>query len=117
MGRDVRRVPSSAELRAGLDPKSWNGTAWQIWKSVTIEGSPISPIFDTREELIDWLVNDGSGMGVGGCNHLMTRAAAERFVNAGHASSILLAGDGGCWCGLRTFEDGSHSPLDDGATS
>lgn len=114
MGRDVRRVPSSAELRAGLGPHPWHGTGWQIWQTVTRDGSPISPVFDTRGELIDWLVNDGSGVGAGGCAHKMTRAAAERFVNAGHSPSLFLARDGGCMCGLRSFEDEAHS--DEGAT-
>jgi hypothetical protein len=39
-------------------------TAFQVYETVS-EGTPISPVFETRDELIDWLVNDGAGMGIG----------------------------------------------------
>lgn len=34
------------------------GEGWQVWETVT-EGSPISPVFATTDEIIQWLVSEG----------------------------------------------------------
>lgn len=34
------------------------GEGWQVWETVS-EGSPISPVFATGEELVTWLVDEG----------------------------------------------------------
>lgn len=78
-------------------------TAYQVYETVS-EGTPISPVFLTREELIDWLVNDGSGMGIGGDSKKMSRPAAERFVGAGSAPSMIVDGRG-IRSGVEAFED------------
>lgn len=38
------------------DPPS--GDAWQVWETVS-EGSPVSPVFATPEEVVRWLVGEG----------------------------------------------------------
>lgn len=64
-------------------------TAYQVYETVT-EGTPISPVFQTREELIDWLVNCGTRMGISGSAHKMSREQAERFADAGWAPTARL---------------------------
>lgn len=67
------------------------GAGWQVWETVS-DGSPISPVFATREELIDWLVQPGKGPG--GWDRGYTRAAAEAFVqDGGSVPSLMIVGD------------------------
>ena len=56
------------------------GPGWQLWETVS-EGSPISPVFPTREALADYLVGEG-----------YSRAAAEKFCKSGWAPSGVIAG-------------------------
>lgn len=64
------------------------GEGWQIWETVS-EGSPITPVFPTREALIDYLVEGGDGWdrkrGDGG----WTRENAEAFVSSAWAPSLV----------------------------
>lgn len=77
-------------IAAGLDPETWGicqdckgngstekypgqrkdanewkrsdppkGAGWQMWENVS-EGSPVSPVFETPEELADWLSESGA---------------------------------------------------------
>lgn len=69
------------------------GEGWQVWETVS-EGSAITPVFATREALIDYLVEGGDGWdrkrGDGG----WSRENAESFVNAAWAPSLIgVAGD------------------------
>jgi hypothetical protein len=65
------------------------GDGWQVWETVS-EGSPITPVFATKEGLIDYLVEKGttwdqkSGSLRGGP---WRREAAEKFVEAEWAPS------------------------------
>lgn len=56
------------------------GEGWQLWETVT-EGSPISPVFATRGEFVDYLVGEG-----------YSRGAAEKFAECGWAPSALFVG-------------------------
>jgi hypothetical protein len=61
-------------------------TAYQVYETVS-EGTPVSPVLKTREELIAWLTSDHPGWGA------MSRAGAEAFaedawVPSGVASAI-----------------------------
>jgi len=92
----------------GHDPVEWCGPppdpayyrpAWpdgatmgyQVYENVS-EGSPISPVFVTRDALLDWLTQpDGApGMGIGGRALVLSRLAAVRFVEDGYAPSMVL---------------------------
>ena len=73
----------------GIDPAvkethdAWTPTAppegpgWQVWETVS-EGSPISPVFGTKEELIAYLVETG-----------YSQIAAEKFCDAGWVPSAM----------------------------
>jgi hypothetical protein len=51
---------------------------FQIYQNVS-EGTPVSPVFASREELADWLVGQGR-----------SRAAADAFAKSGYAPSMLF---------------------------
>lgn len=78
-------------------------TAYQVYENVT-EGTPISPVFPTKEQLIDWLVNDGSGMGLGGTRQRMSRRAAEAFVEDGSSVSMVFTPKTGLTSGIDLYE-------------
>ncbi len=61
------------------------GDWWQVWENVS-EGSPITPAFATKEELVDYLVNYGEQ----GSGEVWRREAAEKFVGVGHAFSMVV---------------------------
>lgn len=52
----------------------------QMYENVT-EGTPVSPVFESREALADWLVTQGR-----------SRSAADAFVRSGYAPSFVIAG-------------------------
>jgi hypothetical protein len=71
-------------------------TAYQVYENVS-EGTPISPVFATRDELLAWLTQpDGApGMGIGGDRQKISPEAAEAFVAAAWAPSMFaMVGDG-----------------------
>lgn len=82
----------SEEIRQAY--KSWEptpppaGEGWQVWETVS-EGSPITPVLDTAERLVDYLVENGDlwdqKRGDGGWE----RDAAESFVQAAWAPSMV----------------------------
>lgn len=65
------------------------GDGWQIWETVS-EGSPITPVFPTKEALIDYLVEGGDGWdrrrNAGGWD----RENAEKFVQNAWAPSLIV---------------------------
>jgi hypothetical protein len=83
----------------GYDPAfkqqrdDWNrteppkGEGWQVWETVS-EGSPVSPVFATAEELVEHLVGSGH-----------SQAAAENFVKMGWVPS-MMTGPGGLRSGI-----------------
>lgn len=54
------------------------GEGYQMWET-TSEGSPVSPVFATKDELVNWLIGQGHSEG-----------AAEQFVEVGHAFSFMI---------------------------
>lgn len=68
---------------AKLDPPA--GEGWQLWETVS-EGSPISPVFATKDGLVDWLCSSAYQFGI---SRPMQREQAERFVDAGWAPSMV----------------------------
>lgn len=57
------------------------GDGWQVWETVS-EGSPISPVFATANELVGWLVSNGYSV-----------AAAKNFVKStGWVPSLVSVG-------------------------
>lgn len=66
------------EAWAPTDPPT--GPGFQVWETVS-EGSPISPVFATEDELVGWLTTQG-----------YSRAAAEGFAKSGWAPSMVSSG-------------------------
>jgi hypothetical protein len=74
-----------AERDAWTSTEPPEGEGWQLWETVS-EGSPISPVFATREEFVNWLTTDyywGSGTP-------MTKEQAERFTDNGWAPTAVF---------------------------
>jgi hypothetical protein len=77
-------------------------TWYQVWETVT-EGTPVTPAFETKEELIEYLVENGDFSdqqrrrdGYSGINCApWSREAAEKFVNGdGWAMSLVVNATG-----------------------
>lgn len=62
------------------------GDGWQVWETVS-EGSPISPVFADREDLIARLMSPAYCMGI---SRPLTRAQAEGFVDSAWAPSMIV---------------------------
>ncbi len=77
----------AAEAWKSQDPPT--GKGWQVWETVS-EGSPVTPVFETAETLVDHLVS------VGTWDKAWTRQAAEGFVH------------GSGWAPTGMFKDGKH---------
>jgi hypothetical protein len=60
---------------------------WQMYETVT-EGSPISPIFTTKDELAEWLASPDAGQ------EQVSQAAARAFVADGWAPTFIDRGNG-----------------------
>ena len=68
-------------------------TAYQMYETVS-EGTPVSPVFATKVELIAWLMGKGH-----------SRKAAEKFVELGWAPSMIFSPATGCRTGVDAFDD------------
>lgn len=92
MGREVKRVPVDFDWPAR---KVWlgyqqpdesdppEGEGWQLWETVS-EGSPVSPVFPTAEELATWMTENNCTV----TGPMRSFDAALRFVHAGWAPSM-----------------------------
>lgn len=98
---------------AGLDPKSWGlcstcqgegsvekhpgqraeaeaweptdppqGDGWQLWETVS-EGSPISPVFATADQLAEWMSQPERG------RHWVPAETARKFIDSGWAPTAV----------------------------
>ncbi|MFD5089398.1 hypothetical protein ACFWMR_02265 [Amycolatopsis thailandensis] len=65
-----------------------NGDGWQMWETVS-EGSPVSPVFATAEDLAQWLTTAEGGKNAGPSRRPMTIEQARGFVEAGWAPSFF----------------------------
>lgn len=67
-------------------------TCYQIYETVT-EGTPVSPVFETREALIEWLVGQG-----------YSERAATVFASDGWAPSLLIVPGRGVLCDIHALD-------------
>lgn len=81
------------------DSENWEpteppeGDGWQLWETVS-EGSPISPVFTTAEELAQWMTTPAYSWGASKHSQLSYEGALA-FVKAGWApSGMTLPGRG-----------------------
>lgn len=77
---------AEAEAWQPIEPPVGDG--WQVWETVS-EGSPISPVFASREDLIEWLMSPAYTWGA---SQPLTRAQAEGFVDSAWAPSGIVIG-------------------------
>ena len=68
-------------------------TAYRVYENVT-EGTPVSPVLKTREDLVTWLVDVGDRMGIGGVAAPMLPEQAERFIDTGFSFSMVVDAKG-----------------------
>lgn len=87
----VEKYPGQrAEAEAWEPTEPPTGEGWQVWESVS-EGSPISPVFADREDLIGWLMSPAYTWGT---SRPLTREQAEAFVGAGSSLGSFVVADG-----------------------
>jgi hypothetical protein len=92
----------SAEAYPGqrAEAEAWEPTAppqgegWQLWETVS-EGSPISPVFATAEELAGWMSDPARG------DRWVPPAAAAKFVADGWAPSFVSTPETGVVSGVE----------------
>ncbi len=67
-------------------------TAYQIYENVS-EGTPVSPVFETEAEMIEWLIEKG-----------YTEKAASEFVKQGYAFSMMFSPSTGVVPGIQSYD-------------
>ena len=70
------------------------GEGWQIWETVS-EGSPVTPVFATPEELAKWCVendNDNGKYGLAGPGSKPDYDGWMCFIKEGWAPSFVMSG-------------------------
>lgn len=70
---------------------------WQLWETVS-EGSPVSPVFDTPEELAGWLVANDTSITAG-----TTREGWLKMITAGWAPSMVYTPEAGIRSGVEAI--------------
>lgn len=81
-------VKEAAEHWTKTEPPAGDG--WQVWETVS-EGSPVTPVFATAEELMAYLVEGGDAWDRKHGEPGWKQENAEAFVRAGWAPSLVLA--------------------------
>lgn len=96
--------PDSEDAREPIDladymPEMAEGTpyGWQMYETVT-EGTPVSPVFRTKDELAAWLSSAAAG------RHQVSPAAARNFVADGWAPSGMSIPGRGYISGVEAAE-------------
>lgn len=83
----IKQLADDWDEKEKYDPPE--GEGWQVWETVS-EGSPVTPVFQSAEALVDYLVEHGDDpKRVSGWK----RENAEKFVNAGWAPSLIVIKD------------------------
>jgi hypothetical protein len=78
--------PDRAYYRPWKDEEA---TWFQVWETVS-EGTPVTPPFETRAELVNYLVANGDFWDQKRGDPAWDRKAAESFINAGYAPSMVV---------------------------
>lgn len=90
---DLETYPGQrAEREAWKPTDPPAGEGWQLWETVS-EGSPISPVFGSAEQLAAWMASPAYRWGAAD-GASITYEQALRFVHAGWAPTLLDTGDG-----------------------
>lgn len=86
--QDEGNPPDPAYYRTWFDDEA---TWVQVWETVS-EGTPVSPPFATKAELVDYLATHGDFWDQKSGDGPWNRVAAEKFVEAGWAPSMIARG-------------------------
>lgn len=78
-----------AEAEAWEPTEPPEGEGWQLWETVS-EGSPISPVFSTPEELAEWMSSPAYQWGVSRGTEIPYESALA-FVRNGWAPSVVAS--------------------------
>lgn len=79
-------IPDPAYCRPWKDEEA---TWFQVWETVT-EGTPVTPPFATKAELVDWLVNKGEMHGTE-YERRYSREEAQAFAEDEWAPSMIMS--------------------------
>lgn len=104
MGKEIVRVPPGFQHPSDAEgfPKpgahlehlyymsETEKTCYQIYENVT-EGTPVSPIFDSKEEMEKWLISKGT-----------SECSVKQFLDLGHSPSLVIDERGSGDKGLKT---------------
>ena len=110
MGRAIKRVPldfghelgtiwpgyQTEEEEEAYDPPE--GEGYQVWETVS-EGSPVSPVFASAEELVEYLHKEGAGSTFRPCS----RTAARHFIKAGFSAGTCAFINGYMVDGINAY--------------
>lgn len=83
---------ADAEAWKPTDPPAGDG--WQLWETVS-EGSPISPVFATAEELATWMSDPARG------RHWVPAETAAKFIADGWAPTFIGTAETGVVSGVE----------------
>jgi hypothetical protein len=80
------------------------GEGWQLWETVS-EGSPISPVFASADDLATWMSDPARG------DHWVPPEAARKFIEEGWAPSLIATPETGVVSGVEYigWRDGAES--------
>lgn len=81
---------AEAEAWGPTDPPA--GEGWQMWET-TSEGSPMSPVFATPEELADWLASSGAsifGSHIASRDQWLKIITGEDFAHVAIAPGVVI---------------------------
>lgn len=92
---EIRQRADDWYEKEKYDPPT--GEGWQLWEAVS-EGSPISPVFPTREAFVAHLVREGA-----------TPKAAEAFAGSGWAPSAV-SDENGLRSGVNALDPEANAP-------
>lgn len=91
-----------ADAEAWKAPEPPEGEGWQLWETVT-EGSPITPVFATAEELVTYLVETGEHQSSGG-KSTYRRKAAEALIKEGSSAGTGFTLNGEVFDGAHDID-------------
>lgn len=92
VGTDEQRAAQEAWVSTGPP----EGEGWQLWETVS-EGSPISPVFGSAEDLARWMTQNRCTVS----GPMSSYEAALRFVRAGWAPSLVMSPETGVTSGTE----------------
>lgn len=81
-GGNAMDPTAKADFEAWEKEEPPEGEGWQLWETVS-EGSPVSMVYATKEDFIEYLMKEGR-----------SREGAERFCEMGSVPSMMMTGDG-----------------------